>query len=125
MPGPAMPGSSDLSDLVQTVASRARDAAYVAVGLGVLGLQRAQVQRQELARRSTEMDQRLADLRAGLGAGGQQLGEWLDTTVQFLESSFEPLEQQLPPQARELAEKARTQLSALGTQLRQVVAPGD
>ena len=125
MPGPAMPGSSDLSDLVHTVASRARDAAYVAVGLGVLGLQRAQVQRQELARRSAEMDQRLADLRAGLGAGGQQLGEWLDTTVQFLESSLEPLEQQLPPQARELAEKARTQLSALGTQLRQVVAPGD
>jgi hypothetical protein len=120
-----MPGSSDLSDLVGEVASKARDAAYVAVGLGVLGLQQAQVQRQQLAKRTAGIEQPLSGLRASLEAGGQQLGEWLEGTVPFLESSFEPLEQQLPPQARELAGKARAQLCTLGTQLRQVVAPGD
>ncbi len=119
-----MTGTPDLNHLVEDVASRARDAAYVAVGLGVLGIQRAQVHRQELARRATEMDQRLSGLRSGLGAGGQQLSEWLDSTVQFLESSLEPLEQQLPAQARELADKAWSQLAALGAQLRQTVAPG-
>lgn len=120
-----MPAPTDLSELVDEVAARARDAAYVVVGLGVLGLQRAQVQRQELARRAAGMDEHLSGLRAGIEAGSQQLGEWLDSTVQFLESSFEPLEQQLPPQARELAGKARAQLCALGSQLRQVVAAGD
>lgn len=119
-----MQGTNDLNDIVDEIAARARDAAYVAVGLGVLGLQRAQVQRQELARRTAGMDQHLSGLRAGIGAGGQQLGEWFDGTVQFLESSLEPLEQQIPPQARELAGKARAQLSLLGSQLRQLVAPG-
>lgn len=123
-----MAGSSDASDLVNEVASRARDAAYVAVGLGVLGLQRAQVQRQELARRAAAMERRLrqlAALRAGLETGSQQLGEWLDATVQFWESSIGPLEEQLPPQARELVGMACSQLGALGTQLRQAVAPRD
>lgn len=119
-----MPGPSNLTDLIDEVASKARDAAYVAVGLGVLGLQRAQVQRHELARRAAGMDQHFTAVRAGLEAPVHQLGEWLDSTVQFLESSFEPLEQQLPPQARELAGKARAQLGALGAQLRQVVAAG-
>jgi recombinational DNA repair ATPase RecF len=120
-----MPGTSDVTDFVDQVAAKARDAAYVAVGLGVLGLQRAQVQRQEMARRAAGMDQHLSGIRAGLEAGGRQVGEWLDSTIQFLESSLEPIEQQLPPQARELAGKARSQLCTLGTQLRQVVAPGD
>lgn len=119
-----MPGTNDLSELVEEVAHRARDAAYVAVGLGVLGVQRAQVQRREMARRTAAVDQHLAGLRSGLEAGGQQLGEWLDSTLQFLESSLEPLEQQLPPRVQELAGKARGQLSALGSQLRHVVAPG-
>jgi hypothetical protein len=119
-----MPGSTDLSGIVDELASKARDAAYVVVGLGVLGVQRAQVQRQELARRAAGMDQHLTGIRSGIEAGGTQLGEWLDSTVQFLETSLEPLEQQLPPQARELAGKARAQLCALGSQLRQVVAPG-
>lgn len=119
-----MHAPNDLNDIVDEVTARARDAAYMAVGLGVLGLQRAQVRRQELARRTAGMDQHLSGLRAGIDAGSQQLGEWLDGTVQFLESSLEPLEEQLPPQARELAGKARAQLSALGSQLRQLVAPG-
>ena len=46
-----MPDRNDLTGLATEVANRARDAAYVAVGLGVLGLQRAQVQRQEWAKR--------------------------------------------------------------------------
>lgn len=121
-----MPESTDLSGLAGEVADRARDAAYVAVGLGVLGLQRAQVQRRELASRvgGVNVEDGVAAVRTGLRAGGQQLGEWLESTVQFLESSVEPLGEQLPPQVRGLAGRAVGQLCAVGAQIRQLVAPG-
>jgi|GEM_PF-3927226 len=45
-----MPGAEERNDLVTEVARRARDAAYVAVGLGVIGLGRAQAARADLAR---------------------------------------------------------------------------
>lgn len=58
------------------VATRARDALYVAVGLGVLGLQRAQVERVALQRRLAEMpelDQRLHEAQELVAGGLQQL----------------------------------------------------
>jgi hypothetical protein len=118
-----MPELTDLSGLAGEVAGRARDAAYVTVGLGVLGLQRAQVRRRELTNRVGNVDERVATLRAGLQAGGQQLGEWFESTVQFLESSVEPLEDQLPPPVRALAGKAIEQLGAVGAHIRQLVGP--
>jgi|GEM_PF-1693241 len=63
----------DLNELTHDVTELARDAAYVVVGLAVLGFQRAQVERQQLQRRlATEVpsvDQRLADVRSAVVAG--------------------------------------------------------
>jgi hypothetical protein len=44
---------------VDDVPEALRDAAYVAVGLVVIGLQRAQVRRRELARQLPELEERL------------------------------------------------------------------
>ena len=50
--GGNMPEVTNISAISKGVTDLARDAAYVAVGLGVLGFQRAQVQRVELQERS-------------------------------------------------------------------------
>lgn len=44
---------------VDDVPKSLREAAYVAVGLGVLGFQRAQVARRELVRQLPELEERL------------------------------------------------------------------
>ena len=44
----------ELKDITDEITKTARDAAYVVVGLGVLGIQRAQVRRQQLQRRFAE-----------------------------------------------------------------------
>ncbi len=117
----------DLNDLTTEVAHRARDAAYVAVGLGVLGFQRAQVQRQELKKRlagEIDLDERLSELRSAVTTGVQQLDELVEGAVQAVESSLQPLEEQLPPVARELAQRAYDSAREIGAQLRQLVTQG-
>jgi len=116
----------DLNDLANEMANRAKDVAYVAVGLGILGLQRAQSRRRglgALASRAGRDDERLAQLRGGVVEGVRQMAEWADATAHALSASFEPLEAQLPEPARELASKARAGLCTIGAQLRQVASP--
>lgn len=119
-----MPQRPDLTELATEVATevahRARDAAYVAVGLGVLGIQRAQVRRHELAKRAGPVDDRMAYLRKAIAAGVEQVDGWLDATVQLLESSIEPLGDQLPAPAKDLAGKACEGVRELRAQLRQL-----
>lgn len=124
----------DVAALAGALAERARDAAYVAVGLGVLGVQRVQVARRRMARGTGSLDEVLGRMGAELGRlgpqagrtgpeaarrapepalGARQLGEWLDGTVDLVSSSLRPFEEQLPDPARELADRARSQLHAI------------
>ncbi len=139
---------NDRHTIADDVSRTARDAAYVAVGLGVLGFQKAQVRRRELAQRlaaaSTTAQQRierLADL-AGAGSAVQQqlerLGELptelartladvddaVETLITRLETLVEPLEQHLPPAARDAVQQAREQARAARQQLRTRVRRG-
>jgi hypothetical protein len=118
-----MPDANEMNEFATEVARRARDAAYVAVGLGVLGLQRVQAVRHDLVRQD-RVDEGVARLRSGLAAGSHQLGEWLDGTVSLVSSQLAPLGAQLPEPARDLADKARIRLSEVGTQLRQFASNG-
>ena len=118
-----MPETNDMNDIVAEVARRARDAAYVAVGLGVLGLQRAQVARHELLRED-HVDEGVARASRGIATGAQRVGELLDSTLALVSSQLEPLGAQLPEPARGLASKACAGLEALGEQLRQLVMRG-
>jgi len=120
-----MPELNDLSDLTNEVTTIARDAAYVVVGLGVLGLQKAQVQRVDLTNRvqGSDLDERLTELRSALYAGVKHLDELVEHAFTFVETTLEPLEEQLPAGARDLAQKARVQARGVRSQIRDAVVP--
>lgn len=118
-----MPDAIDTNDIASEIARRARDVAYVAVGLGVLGLQRAQAARHELTRQG-KVDEGVDRLRSGLATGTQQVGEWLESARTVFSSQLAPLGSQLPEPARDLATKARARLEEVGSLLRQLAAPG-
>ena len=115
----------ELNDLASEAANLARDAVYVAVGLGVLGFQKAQVQRNELGDRVAgdhSVEDLLADVRAALHDGVHQLDEIIETAINCIESTFKPIEEQLPTPAREVAGRARDQARELRGQVRGLIA---
>lgn len=85
-------------DLVE----RARDAAYTAVGFGVLAFQRLQVERRQLAK----------DLSAAVGGkpGVRRMARQVDKAVDPL---LDSVEEKLPDQARRLFRQARVAGRAL------------
>jgi len=121
-----MPDATTMRTISKGVADLARDAAYVAVGLGVLGYQRAQVQRNELKSflsKDHSLDQHLDGVRTELSKGLEQLDDLLETATQLIESSLQPLEQQLPPTVTQLTTKAFGQSREVRIQIRQRVTP--
>jgi hypothetical protein len=116
-----MPEVTNISTLSKGVTDLARDAAYVAVGLGVLGFQRAQVQRVELQNLLSK-DQHLSGVRTELTKGYKQLDDLLENASQFIETSLQPLEAQLPATVTQLTTKAFEQAREVRSQIRQRVA---
>ncbi|MHB1585329.1 MAG: hypothetical protein ACYCU7_02605 [Acidimicrobiales bacterium] len=108
----------------------ARDAVYVAVGLGVLGVQRAQVHRAELQKRlgrdvlDADLAGRLGGARSALSAGVEQLDVLLEEAGRFVEDTLQPIEAQLPPQVRAIAQLAQDQARGIRSQLRLLVDQG-
>jgi hypothetical protein len=118
--------TNNITALSKGAADLARDAAYVAVGLGVLAYQRAQVQRVELQTRISQdfdidLDKRIGDVRGGVAKGIHQLDDLAETAVQFVETTFEPIEEKLPPTVSQLTTKAREQAREVRSQIRQLV----
>ncbi len=123
-----MPELNDLTEMTSEAVSIARDAAYVIVGLGVLGLQRAQVQRVELQSKlanDLSFDERVIDLREAVVTSLQQVDELVETAIRFVETTLEPLEEQLPIVARDMAKRAHDQAREFRTQLRELVPTAD
>jgi hypothetical protein len=117
---------TELTDLTTDFTEFARDAAYVVIGLGVLGFQKAQVQRVELTNKLTgdlNLDERLAEVRTAVATGVQQIDGLVEGAANFVESTLQPLEEQLPPLARELAQKAHAQAREVRAQIRELVGP--
>jgi len=120
-----MPEVTNISSISKGVTDLARDAAYVAVGLGVLGYQRVQVQRvelQNLLSKDASLDQRLGGVRNEVTKGIAQLDELLENATQFIETSLQPLEAQLPASVTQLTTKAFEQTREVRSQIRQRVA---
>jgi hypothetical protein len=116
--------NTNISTLSKGVTDLARDAAYVAVGLGVLGYQRVQVQRVELKNKLSQdlaLEQRLGDVRQGVAKGITQIDELAESATNFVESTIQPLEERLPSSVTQLTTKARAQAREVRTQLRQRV----
>jgi hypothetical protein len=116
-----MAEESSVSALTKGVADLARDLAYVAVGLGVLGYQRAQVHRVELQNLLSK-DQRLSGVRTELTKSVAQLDELLEVATQLIETGMQPLEEQLPTSVTQLTTKALGQTREVRSQIRQRVA---
>jgi hypothetical protein len=119
--------ANNLTALSKGATDLARDAAYVAVGLGVLAYQRAQVQRVELQNRLSndfdiDLNQRIEDVRGGVAKGIHQLDDLAETAVQFVETTFEPIEEKLPPTVSQLTTKAREQAREVRLQIRHLVS---
>ena len=113
---------NQLTSLSKGVTDLARDAAYVTVGLGVLGYQRLQVHRTELQSRLSG-DQRLDGvLREGVAKGVRQIDELAESATQFVETTFQPLEERLPAQVTQLTARAREQAREVRSQIRQRVS---
>jgi hypothetical protein len=110
-------------DLTDDVTGLARDAAYVVVGLGVLGYQRAQVHRVAIERRLAEagMEDRVAGVREAVAGGIRQLDDVLEGAAQLVESTLRPLEEQLPSPARELAGLAHAEARQVREQIHRLV----
>src|SRR5580658_11088775 len=120
---------NDLTDrtkeLTKEAATFAKDAAYIAVGLGVLGFQKLQAERVNLQKRVPQIaisDERLNDLRAGVGRQVRQLDDFVGVALGKVESSLQPHEEQLPSGAREIASKAHASVRQLHTQVSKVIS---
>jgi hypothetical protein len=117
--------TTNISTLSKGVTDLARDAAYVAVGLGVLAYQRAQVQRVELQKRLQKdlpIDQRIGDVREGMAKGFRQIDDLAESAAQFVESTLQPIEERLPTSVTQVTTKAREQVREVRIQIRQRVS---
>jgi hypothetical protein len=117
--------TTNISTLSKGVTDLARDAAYIAVGLGVLAYQRAQVQRVELQKRLQKelpIDQRIGDVRQGVAKGFRQIDDLAESAVQFVESTLQPIEERLPTTVTQVTTKAREQAREVRIQIRQRVS---
>jgi hypothetical protein len=116
---------SNITTISKGVTDLARDAAYVAVGLGVLGYQRAQVHRVELQSRLSKdfaLDQRIGDVRHGVAKGYHQIDDLAETAVQFVETTLQPLEDKLPGSVTQITIRAKEQAREVRIQIRQRVS---
>ena len=111
---------TNITNISKGVTDLARDAAYVAVGLGVLGYQRAQVQRVELQNRLSK-DFSLDEVRQEVAKGIHQIDDLAETAVQFVETTLQPLEDKLPSSVSQVTTKAREQAREVRSQIRQRV----
>jgi hypothetical protein len=88
-----------------------KDAAYITVGLGVIGFQRAQVRRREL---SQQLNTQLQETRGQV----EKLAKDLEDRVEPVIGQFE---ERLPAPARDLVNQARDAAKDVQTQLRSFV----
>ncbi len=116
----------ELRDITEEITRTARDAAYVVVGLGVLGFQRAQVRRQELQKRLVEprsqFEGRLVDVRGELTRRAKDVDEAVEQVIGRIEATLVPIEERLPVAARDLVKQAHVQAREARQQLRKLLS---
>ena len=102
-------------DVTKTI----KDAAYVAIGFGVITFQRAQVRRRELEK---QFETQAAEVRAQLAKVADEVEERIEPLVGAVESSLDQFEERLPEQARDVLKSARTAAKEAGEAVRSRLA---
>ena len=114
--------STDISKAAHDLADVAKDATYVVIGAGVLGFQKAQVQREELRKRlgdpKSTVEVRLASAKADFQQAVHTVDARVEDIIQRIEAAIVPIEDRLPTPARDLAKQAHVQAKEARTQLR-------
>jgi len=103
------------TDLFKTL----KDAAYVAVGFGVIAFQKTQVRRRELEKQFATST---VQFREQLAKVAGEVEERFEPVVETIEAQLDQLEGILPEQARTAFHTARTTAKDAGDQLRARVA---
>ncbi len=114
----------ELKDVTDEITKTAKDAAYVVVGLGVLGFQRAQVRRQELQKRLSERSQlqgHLVDLSGEVTKRVKDVDDAVEQVIGRIEATLVPIEDRLPVPARDLVKQAHVQAREVRQQLRKLI----
>lgn len=99
-----------------------RDATYIAVGLGVISFQRAQVRRQELrsqlADQKAALEARTSDARAVVAELVKQADARIEPVLAAVEAQIDAVADRLPEQTKTLVTQARIASRDARTQLR-------
>ena len=110
------------------LANLAKEAAYVAIGVGVLGFHRAQVRRREFAQ-AADRAGRARDLQGSMAEARKELAErvkHLDATVgevlKSIDSTLEPMWQRLPESAQAVVHQARESRDQVRARVRKFAA---
>ena len=89
-----------------------KDAAYVTIGLGVLGFQKAQVRRNELTKQLEaqikQLEAQVPEVRRTVNGIATQLDGYVAPARQQLAHQLDTVEGTLPPQIQDLVKQART-----------------
>jgi hypothetical protein len=114
--------TADLSKAAQDLANAAKDVTYVVIGVGVLGYQKAQVQRREILKRLSDpkagIEGRIQGVRTDLSGAMQAVDAKVEDLIAKVEAAFVPIEDRLPGQARDLAKQVQVQAREARRQIR-------
>jgi hypothetical protein len=110
---------------VPEVTKTLKDAGYVAVGLGVISFQRAQVRRQELTKQvrgqRAQVEAQLGEARGQLSGLVKTIDDRFAPVRQEIEGRLDIFEGRLPDQAKDLVKTARTLAKDTEGQVRKLV----
>lgn len=94
------------------VTTTLRDASYIAIGLGVIGVQRAQVRRQELRKQLADqreiLEARANDARTIVAGLVKEADARIEPVLAAVEAQIDAVTDRLPEQTRALVAQART-----------------
>lgn len=89
-----------------------KDAAYVTIGLGVLGFQKAQVRRNELTKQIEaqvkQLEAQVPEVRRTFNGIAAQLDGYVAPVRTQFDKQFDSFEASLPTQVQDLVKQART-----------------
>lgn len=101
----------DFSRTAEDLRRVGTDAAYVAIGLGVVGLQRVQVARRELMsqleQQKGSLEGPIGEARAQFGRAWKELDKAISDFVEKADASVEPLVDRLPDELQSALKRAR------------------